>query len=306
MATITPTGTVSVATTAPVSASHDGSYVDWPAIIGGIVLASAISVLMLTFGSALGLSFANFRGNANNNATGIAIAAASWLVWVEVSSFMAGAYLAGRLRRRMHDANEHESDVRDGAHGLLVWAGALIVGSMLAVSGIGAATNAAGNVASTLTNAASNVAGGAAQKADPTAYFTDTLFRPAQGATPPAPGAPGAPDPRAEAGRIFTQAATTGTISDADRAYLATLVSQQTGMPPDQAQARVNDVTTAIDKARQQALDAAETARKTAVVGAFIVAASLLISAAAAFWAAQKGGNHRDENTVFADVFRRF
>jgi len=27
---------------------------------------------------------------------------------------MAGGYLTGRLRRRFHDATEHESDVRDG------------------------------------------------------------------------------------------------------------------------------------------------------------------------------------------------
>ena len=40
---------------------------------------------------------------------------------------MCGGYLTGRLRRRVHDASEHESDVRDGAHGLVVWGGALII-----------------------------------------------------------------------------------------------------------------------------------------------------------------------------------
>ena len=32
----------------------------------------------------------------------------------------------------------------------------------------------------------------------------------------------------------------------------------------------------------------------------------VLVSAIGAFWAAQKGGNHRDNNSVFANVFRRF
>ena len=133
-----------------------------PAVIGGIVLASAISLVLLTFGSAVGLSFANFRTFTGVAPVWVAIAAASWLLWVQISSFMAGGYLAGRMRRRFHDASEHESDVRDGAHGLLVWAGALVVGAMIAVGGIGAAANAVGSAASTLTNAASNVAQGAA------------------------------------------------------------------------------------------------------------------------------------------------
>lgn len=303
MATITPTE--AVVTTRAVAPSHEGSYVDWPAIIAGIVLASAISLLMLTFGSALGLSLADFNANDGANPTFIAIAAGLWLIWVQVSSFMAGGYITGRLRRRMHDASEHESDVRDGAHGLLVWAGALIIGAWLAVSGIGAAANAAGSALSTATQAASNVAGEAAQGIDPNAYFIDTLFRPAAGA--PAPAAGGQPaDPRAEAGRLLAQSAVGGEMTPEDRTYLATQVSQATGLPQPEAEARVDQVNQNIAQARQQAADAADAARRTTVLGAFILAASLLISAVGAFWAAQKGGNHRDENTPFADVFRRF
>ena len=40
-------------------ALETGSYVEWSAIIGGIVLASAISVVMLAFGSAIGLLFSS-------------------------------------------------------------------------------------------------------------------------------------------------------------------------------------------------------------------------------------------------------
>ena len=42
------------------------------------------------------------------------------------------------------------------------------------------------------------------------------------------------------------------------------------------------------------------------VLAAFLTAASLLVSAVGAYWAAMKGGRHRDDNTVFADVFGRF
>ena len=40
-------------------------------------------------------------------------------------------------------------------------------------------------------------------------------------------------------------------------------------------------------------------------VGAFLTAASLLVSGVGAYWAAMKGGNHRDKQTVFAG-FGRF
>ena len=287
------------------------SYLDWAAIIGGIVLASAISLLFLAFGSAVGLSFVNFRAPTGVSPVWIAIAAASWMLWTQISSFMAGGYLAGRMRRRFHDATEHESDVRDGAHGLLVWAGALVIGAVIAVSGVGSALTAVGNAVGTATTAASNVAQGAAANPsagsaiaalDPNAYFTDTLFRLPQGA--PAPAGTTV-DARAEAGRILAMGATTG-VSDADKAYLGQLVAQQTGLPADQATARVDDTLKAVDAAKAKAAEAAETARKTAVLAAFLTAASLLISALGAYWAAMKGGNHRDQGVVFADVFGRY
>jgi len=279
------------------------SYVDWAAVIGGIVLASAISVLLLAFGSAIGLSFANFRTFSGVSPVWVAIAAASWLLWVQISSFMAGGYLTGRMRRRFRDSSEHESDVRDGAHGLLVWAGALVLGALIAAGGIGSALTAIGNAADTLTNAASNVARNSAPALDPNAYFADELFRLPAGASAPAGTST---DFRGEATRILASSAVSGTVSDEDKTYLAQLVSTNTGLPQDQAKTRVDQVLAAVDTARQKTADAAETARKTAVLAAFLTAASLLVSAAGAYWAAMKGGRHRDEGTVFADVFGRY
>lgn len=342
-----------VVTPAP-AANDDRSYVDWPAIIAGIVIASAISLVLLTFGSAIGLSFTNFNAAEDVAPIWVAIAAASWLLWVQISSFMAGGYVTGRLRKRHHDATEDESDMRDGAHGLLVWGGALVVGAVIAVGGIGAAASAVGNAAGALTNAASNVAGGAAEGiVDPNAYFTDMLFRPAPGpgtvedidaaapaatapaatdataapttdmttATPAAPAVAQAPAAmtatpsapaadttavRAEAGRIFAQSAISGELAADDRTYLAQAVAANTGLSEAEAQARVDQVVTAIDNAKAKAAEVAESARKLTVLGAFLTAASLLISAVGAYWAAQKGGNHRDKNIAFPAVFRRW
>lgn len=272
------------------------SYVDWPAIIAGIVLASAISILFLTFGSAVGLSFVGFEAREGAPAWLIAIAAALWLLWTQISSFMAGGYLTGRLRRRAFDATEEESDMRDGAHGLLVWAGAAVIGAFFALAGLGTAANTAGAAAATVTEAAGNAAEGAF---DPNAYFVDTLFRTEQPTD--------AATARDEAGRIFARAAVNdGTIPDADRSYLVSLVAANTGLTPEEATARVDEVVGNVQAAREQAVEAARVARNTTVIGAFIVAAALLVSAIGAYWAAQKGGDHRDKNMYFGDVFRRF
>lgn len=288
---------VIVTTAQAAQADERGSYVDWPAILAGVALASAISLVLIAFGAAIGLSFTSFRAPTGASAVWVAIAAATWLLWAQVSSFMAGSYLTVRLRRRFHDASEHESDVRDGAHGLLVWAGGLILGAVIAVSGIGTAVHAVGNAAGTAVTAASNLAEGSAATLDPNAYFVDSLFRSERASVNA--------ESRAEAGRILMQAAT-GPVPDEDKAYMASLVARDTGLSPADAEARVTAVMARVDAAKAEAVAAAETARKTGVLGAFLTAAALLVSAAGAYWAASMGGRHRDEHTVFATVFRRY
>ena len=264
---------------------HD-SYMDWPAIFAGLVFASAISIVLLTFGSAIGFSYS---GKASGEAFSLAavVAAVSYVLWVQISSFMAGAYLTGRMRHRHYDATEHEVDVRDGAHGLVVWAGAVLLAAYLATSGIGAALNAAGNVA----NASVSVA-----TANPGAYFTDLLLRSDSNET--------SPQRVDEVSRILAKTVT-GAMSQADQDYLALLVSKQTGITPAEATLRVTDVLSQADAAKAEAARLAERARKTAVLSAFLAAAALLVGAAAAYWAAGVGGNHRDDGVVFDRWFSR-
>ncbi|RYE60990.1 MAG: hypothetical protein EOP20_00960 [Hyphomicrobiales bacterium] len=281
------------------SASREGaSYVDWSAIIAGVIFASAISLLFIAFGSAVGLNFIDFNSREGAPGILIGIAAASWFLWVQVSSLMAGGYLAGRLRRRHFDATEDESDLRDGAHGLIVWAGATVLGAIIALGGVGAVANMAGSAVATATTATATAAEGVI---DPNAYFTDQLFRAEQ------PAAGDTTESRAEAARIFAQAALgDGTVPEADRTYLANVVAANTGLTPEESAARVDQVIVSIDAAKQEAVEAARIARNTAIIAAFLLAATTLVSAIGAYWAAQKGGNHRDENTVLTDVFRRF
>ncbi len=277
------------------------SYVEWSAIIAGIMLASAISIVLLAFGSAIGLSFSTAAVSAKSYAIGAGIGAALWFIWVQVSSFMAGSYLTGRMRKRRHDATEHEVEVRDGSHGILVWAGAIVVGSLLALSGASSVITSVGNIAKTATEAASNAAGNI--QSGPMQYYTDMLLRAPADATTTVPRADKSAASQ-EINTILTRSALVAPSTD-DQTYLSQLVAQETGVSADIAKSRVDDVYAKIDSVKADAAAAAENARRVGILAAFLLAASLLVSAAASYWAATVGGSHRDEGAVFSGFFKR-
>ena len=94
------------------------SYVEWSAIFAGAIVASAIIVLMTAFGSAIGLSLVSpYHGSSP---VIFYIALGLWFTWITVSSFVAGGYVTGRMRRPVDGATIDEVHVRDGVHGLVV------------------------------------------------------------------------------------------------------------------------------------------------------------------------------------------
>lgn len=293
MAMETQTGaTVIVESEAP----EQGSYVDWPAIIAGAVLASAVSFLFLTFGSAIGLSLTEPFGRTDAPLFWAAIAIALWIVWVQVSAFLAGGYVTGRMRRRHFNANEHEVDVRDGLHGLLVWATGIVIMAVLAVGGLGHLATSASNIVGSTGAAAASAAGDELSGTDPFDYAVDILFRGDTGE---------AGDPRAEATRIIVGGVIGNGVTDADREYLASVVASRTTLTEAEAEARVDEVIAQAQAIQDDIMDAAEQARRIGILVAFMTAASLAISAAAAYFAAGAGGNHRDKNTMVPFFSRR-
>ena len=113
------------------------SYVEWSAIFAGAMLTSAIIVLMTAFGSAIGLSLVSpYHGPSPIL---FYVVLALWFTWITVSSFVAGGYVTGRLRRPIEGTTPHEVHVRDGAHGLVVWAVAVVIGTALATFSLSSA-----------------------------------------------------------------------------------------------------------------------------------------------------------------------
>ena len=273
-----------MATVAVDATSEKAGYISWGAAIAGALIASALSFVLLTFGSAVGLSLVFPWTSTASSAKWAGALAVFWIVAQQIGSFLAGGYVAGRMRTRWHEAKPDETEFRDGLHGALVWAIGAIIGAMLAAS-------VASSVVSTAASAVGKAAEAAASRADPLSYQVDVLFRPT-GQTPAS--GPASSDPnatKAEVLRLIANAVAAGGISPADKTYLSQLVAQRTGLPPQEAEARVTQV---YNEAARITKDAADKARKSAVAAGFLTAASLLLSLAAAWWGAQHGGQHRD------------
>ena len=270
-------------------------YIEWAPIIAGAIAASAISFLLLTFGGAVGLSLTSPWPGAGAKLWVVAFSILWWMVAVQIGSFAAGGYLAGRMRARWGTTTTDESQFRDSVHGFMVWALGVLIGALvLGLVGAGAAK--------TGVQSASVVAGGAATAASsklaPADYAVDLLLRPNPSGVEVKASGGNDEVVRAEANRIFTSAIANSALSQRDYDYLTQLVAARTGLPQNEAQQRVQLATTEAKDLEIKARDKADKARKSAIMTGFMAAASLLISMLAAIIAAAAGGRHRDDNKV--------
>jgi hypothetical protein len=295
------------AASASVSSAPGVSFVEWGAVLAGAALAAALSFVLLTFGTAIGLSATSPWPNTGLSVRVIASLAVFWAIAQQIGAAMAGGYVAGRMRSRWHETTQHEVEFRDGLHGGLVWAVGILIGAALFMATAGAAARTAAEVAG---KAASSLA---ASTSDPMDAVLDTLLRPqslAQAIPPTQPtttpgstsrvraaGQPG-DDTRGEISRILAASVASGSLSDQNRTYLTQLIAQRTGISQQEAEKRVND---AVIAARQ----AADKARRTAVLAGFVTSAGLVLSLGAAWWAAMKGGQHRDNSVPARFDFAR-
>jgi hypothetical protein len=303
MTHVGPAPATSTASAAP------GSFVEWGAVLAGAFLAAAISFVLLTFGTAIGLSATSPWPHSGISGKVFATLAVLWTMMQQIGAFMAGGYVAGRMRARWHETTQHEVEFRDGLHGGLVWAVGIVIGAALLMATAGAA-------AKTGLDVASKAAGVAAlSSTEPMDAVVDTMLRPtsaqATGApTPPAGAAPAGASPtrargaassdetRNEVARLLASAVASGSLSDQNRNYLAQIVAQRSGLSQQEAERRVNEAFTA-------AREAADKARKAAILTGFVTAASLIISFGAAWWAAMRGGQHRDNSVPARFAFGR-
>ena len=157
-------------------------YLEWGPIFAGAIAAAAISFLLLSFGAAVGLTLTSPWPNTGARLWVVALAVAWFALAVQIASFAAGGYLAGRMRRPWVEL-VGEGEFRDNVHGLMVWAVGVLFGALLLGLTSGAALRTATqSVATVAGGAASGAANAAVLSTAPADYATDLLLRSEGGA----------------------------------------------------------------------------------------------------------------------------
>lgn len=280
---------------------EDKNYkVAWSAIIAGTIAAAAVSLILLSLGSSLGLASISPWSDSYDSGRAVetfTMTAAIWLIVMQAISSGLGGYFAGRLRNKSLSHHADEVYFRDTVHGFLTWALAMVITAGFLAAAASSAVNA-GFQATTMVAAGTAVGAGygAMENAtdgagDVTGSFVDRLF---YSPTAPTSGS----DMRGAAGRILMTGMKDGSITDTDKAYLTQLVSNRTGLSQGESFRRVEDVMGKIAATKQQAKQAMEEARKTATHVAVYTFLSMLVGAFVASIAATCGGKHRDEILV--------
>jgi hypothetical protein len=207
-----------------------------------------------------------------------------YLILVAVASYGLGGYVAGLLRERFATTGtpaspagiEDEADMRDGLHGLIVWAFATLLTALLLLAAIPATARLAAPSGGT-SGPSSSVAG-----ENLVAFDVDRLLRGDRrqgediGYT------------RAEIARILLTSSSHSGVAAEDRAYLIRLVAARTGLAAAEAERRV-------DASLGSARENIARGRRSSVILAFMAGAAALVGAAAAWYAAIAGGEQRDD-----------
>lgn len=266
----------------PTEALNSG--VSWAAVIAGAFVTAALSLILLSLGTGLGLASVSPWAHTGASASTIGWMGIFWLILMQIVAASMGGYLAGRLRTKWTRIHSDEVFFRDTAHGFLAWAVAVVM------------------TAAFLASVAAAMAGGALQTAavasataestgNPQDYFVDMMFRTTSAAANDTLAAANIAAMRAEASRIVLSDFRNGDVPQDDRNYLAHLVAMRSGIPQADAAQRVDSVIA-------QAKEAADRARKTASHLSLWVFMALLVGAFCASVAATIGGSQRDNVVV--------
>jgi len=256
-------------------AADERRIIQWSSVIAGALAAGAMSFILVGFGVAVGLGVSSASPTWRDASAALALLSGLYLIIQAIISFGFGGYIAGRTTRPAPAVTtiEDEGERRDGLHGLMSWALAVLLGAaLLAILGAAAIDR------SPMRSSASNTSA-----AEPLlSYELDKLFR-----APRRPPNTDLREARAEAGRILMTSSSHSGISTDDRTYLVQQVAALTGLAAPDSERRVDaliaDSRTAINRAR-----------RNSIIVAFSVAAATLIGAAVAWAAAVAGGRHRD------------
>jgi hypothetical protein len=244
----------------------------WPAVFAGAITAAGVSFTLHAFAAGIGLAVLSTAPTWRESSSGLWLLSGIYLLFTALAAFAVGGYVAGRTRAALR-LDTVETEFRDGIHGLVTWALAVVLTALMAL----------GVAATAMPAAVTGGAGGAQSVAGEAivASELDALFRTDR-------TVPDMNYRRAEAARILLKASGHNGVTNPDRDYLVTIVAAVADIPPDMAAERVNREIVA---ARREI----HRARVAGVLQAFFIAAALFVGAAVCWFAACEGGRDREQ-----------
>jgi hypothetical protein len=262
------------------------SHVYWGPVVAGAMMAAALASILHAFAGGIGIAVSSAAPTWRDASIALWILSGVYLIAVALASYGLGAYVAGLLRERLGAARTaaatvpgltgDDIEMRDGLHGLLVWALATLLTALLLLIAASASTRLAAPSGGAV-GPGSSVAG-----ENIIAFDLDRLLRGdrRQGED--------LAQTRAEAARILLTSSSHSGVAAEDRAYLIRIVAGRTGSAQPEAERRV-------DAAITSAKDNIARARRSTSILAFMAASAALLGAAAAWFAAIAGGEERDD-----------
>jgi hypothetical protein len=267
------------------------SRISWGAVIAGAIVAAATSLLLSLLGAAFGAGSvgdlqAAARGEANAAGTGMAI----WAIIDLFLSMLFGGYVASRL------SGTH-SHLDGELHGVTMWALATLLGVLGFAGAVSGAISGMGlNFGPAIMGPASQNIQAALPEANPQRLvdrFEASLGR-SGNPTTMTHDQIGAEMRTILGGHSFV---TGGSLSDADRARLVSLVAAQFGLTNDEATQRVarmeSDAKATFAAADQRVRDLADQAAQGVASGARALFTSLVFGLLGALIGAWLGTRHK-------------
>jgi hypothetical protein len=116
----------------PGSVSLIVCYLEWGPVVAGAIAAAALALVLHAFSLAIGLSVSSTAPTWRDASFALVLLSGLYLALAALASYGLGGYLAGLMRARL--TSREDADLRDGLHGLLVWALATLLTAVIGLA----------------------------------------------------------------------------------------------------------------------------------------------------------------------------
>src|SRR6266576_4914045 len=105
---------------------------DWTPVVAGAFAAAALGFVLHSFAIAVGLSVSSTAPTWRDASFALVLLSGLYVLLAALASYGLGGYVAGLMRARA--TSREDADLRDGLHGLLVWALATLLTAVIGLA----------------------------------------------------------------------------------------------------------------------------------------------------------------------------